>query len=169
MNHIKSLDALLPDTRIKNPGGERVISAVEVPSDARKVWQVVGDFAGFPAFIPALESCEMTGSGAGSVRKKLFKDGNIVVEQLNSRDDQALYMTWSLIYTTLPIGNLWAAMTVTTLDDDRCVATWSIVGEPSAAWTDSPAAFQAFLQGFADDAMNNIRQLFCLTPVLQFS
>ncbi|WP_397450817.1 SRPBCC family protein [Pseudomonas sp. NA-150] len=169
MNHIKTLDTLQPDTRIKNPLGQRVVSAVDIPSDARKVWKVVGDFGDFPAFIPALESCEVTGSGVGSVRKKFFKDGNIVIEQLNSRDDQALYMTWSLIYTTLPISNLWAAMTVTTQSDDHCVATWSIVGELSAEWPDSPEAFQTFLQGFADDAMNNVRQLFCQTHVLQFS
>lgn len=160
MNHINTLDDLQPDTLIKNPEGSYVVSAVKVPSNAQSVWNIVGNFAGFPAFIPALASCEMTGTGVGSVRKKLFKDGNVVVEQLNSRNDQALYMTWSLIYTSLPIGNLWASMTVTSQGDDQCIATWSIVGEPSAAWPDSLPAFQAFLQGFADDAMNNVHNLF---------
>jgi len=160
MNSINTLKDLHPDTLIRNPEGRRIVSAVEVPSNAQGVWNIVGNFAGFPVFIPALDSCEMTGSGVRSVRRKLFKDGNVVIEQLNSRDDQALYMTWSLIHTTLPIGNLWASMTVTTQDDDHCIATWSIIGEPSTAWTESVEAFEAFLQGFADDAMNNVRQLF---------
>jgi hypothetical protein len=160
MANFKTRNNLLPDTLIKNPEGDQVVSAVQVPADARSVWKVVGDFSGFPAFIPALDSCEMNGDGVRSVRKKLFKDGNVVIEQLNSRDDQAWFMTWSLIYTTLPIGNLWASMTVAAQGDEQCIATWSIVGEPSDAWPDSPAAFHGFLQGFADDAMNNVLKLF---------
>lgn len=151
---------LKPDTLIQNLQGPAVVSRVEVASDAQSVWQIVGNFAGFPAFIPALAACEMTGEGVRSVRKKLFKDGNIVIEQLNTRDDQALQMTWTLIYTTLPIGNLWAAMSIEALGDNQSVATWSIIGEPSEQWPDSVEAFQAFLQGFADDAMNNLRNLF---------
>jgi hypothetical protein len=151
---------LKPDTLIKDLQGPLVVSRVDIAADAKSVWDIVGNFAGFPVFIPALESCEMTGEGVRSVRKKLFKDGNVVIEQLNSRDEQALCMTWTLIYTSLPIGNLWAAMSVETLDDKQCSATWRIIGEPSAQWPTSAAEFQAFLQGFADDAMNNVRNLF---------
>lgn len=88
------------------------------------------EFWWFQAFIPALDSIEVTGEGKGSVRRKLFKDGNVAIEQLNSRDDQALYMTWSLIHTSLPVSNLWAAMTVEATGDDACVARWTIVADP---------------------------------------
>lgn len=157
MSLIKELQ---PDTVIKNPQGCRVVSAVDVAADAQRVWNIVGNFAGFPVFIPALAHCEVTGSGVRSVRKKLFKDGNVVIEQLNSRDDQEMYMTWSLIYTSLNIGNLWAAMTVEAQGEERCVATWTIIGEPGADGDQELSAFQTFLQGFADDAMNNVRNLF---------
>ncbi|WP_232919568.1 SRPBCC family protein, partial [Pseudomonas syringae] len=114
---------LKPDTLIKNPVVCQVVSAVDVSGDATSVWAVVGNFGGFQAFIPALESIEVTGEGPGSVRNKLFKDGNVAIEQLNSRDDQALYMTWSLIHTSLPVSNLWAAMTVEASGDgDTCIA-----------------------------------------------
>ena len=86
---------LQPDTLIKNPQGCHVVSSVEVPADAAKVWAIVGDFAGFERFIPALSHTEMTGEGVSSLRKKVFKDGNVVVEQLNSRDEQARRMTWT--------------------------------------------------------------------------
>ncbi|HEX8592477.1 MAG TPA: SRPBCC family protein [Pseudomonas sp.] len=157
MNNIQKLQ---PDTLIKNPEGCRVVSTIEVAADARSVWNIVGNFAGFPVFIPALAQCEVTGSGARSVRRKLFKDGNVVIEQLNTRDDQNMYMTWSLIYTTLNIGNLWAAMTVESHGEESCVATWTIMGEPGLGAAEPLPVFQAFLQGFADDAMNNVRNLF---------
>ncbi|WP_163003875.1 SRPBCC family protein, partial [Pseudomonas viridiflava] len=97
---------------------------------ANSVWAIVGNFGGFQAFIPALESTEVTGKGPRSVRKKLFKDGNVAIEQLNSQDDHEHYMTWSLIHTSLPVNNLWAAMAVEVTGDDTCVASWTIVADP---------------------------------------
>lgn len=153
------MKALQPDTLIHNPEGCQVIASVEIATDAASVWNIVGNFAGFPVFIPALSHIEMTGSGVRSVRKKLFKDGNVVIEQLNSHDDQTMCMTWSLIYTSLDIGNLWAAMQVEAMDERHARATWTIQAEPYSGGSDALPAFQAFLQGFADDAMNNVRNL----------
>ncbi|MGF6590045.1 SRPBCC family protein [Pseudomonas sp. 2835] len=151
---------LEPDTLIKNPVGEPVVATVAVNADARSVWNIVGNFAGFPVFIPALSHIEMTGSGVRSVRKKLFKDGNVVMEQLNSFDDQQMVMTWSLIHTSLNIGNLWARMEVKAQGANQSLATWTIIGEPRTGTAQDLPAFQAFLQGFADGAMNNVRQMF---------
>lgn len=150
---------LQPDTLIHNPDGCRVVSSVEIPAGAASVWNIVGNFAGFPVFIPALAHIDMTGSGVRSVRKKLFKDGNVVIEQLNSHDDQAMCMTWSLIYTSLNIGNLWAAMQVEALGEQHSRATWTIQAEPHEGGAEALPAFQAFLQGFADNAMTNVRNL----------
>ncbi|MDD0995467.1 SRPBCC family protein [Pseudomonas sp. TNT2022 ID1044] len=152
------MSTLQPDTLIKNPQGCHVVSAVEVPAEATQVWAVVGNFAGFDRFIPALSHIEMTGEGVSSLRKKFFKDGNLVVEQLNSRDDQARNMTWTTIYNTLGVANLWAAMQVESLGSGTSIATWTIIAEP-AQGGDAPG-FQAFVQGFADDAMNNVLKLF---------
>ncbi|WP_409279548.1 SRPBCC family protein [Pseudomonas defluvii] len=150
---------LQPDTLIHNPDGCRVVSSVEIPAAAASVWNIVGNFAGFPVFIPALAHIDMTGSGVRSVRKKLFKDGNVVFEQLNSHDDQAMCMTWSLIYTSLNIGNLWAAMQVEALGEQHSRATWTIQAEPHEGGAEALPTFQAFLQGFADNAMTNVRNL----------
>lgn len=152
------MSTLQPDTLIKNPQGCHVVSAVEVPAEATQVWAVVGNFAGFDRFIPALSHIEMTGEGVSSLRKKFFKDGNLVVEQLNSRDDQARNMTWTTIYNTLGVANLWAAMQVESLGSGTSIATWTIIAEP-AQGGDAPG-FQAFVHGFADDAMNNVLKLF---------
>ncbi len=139
---------------------------MEVAADAARVWDVVGDFGGFNHFIPALEHIEMTGEGVRSLRKKFFRDGqNLVVEQLNSRDDQAMHMTWTLIYNTLGIDNLWAAMRVEPLADNRCRATWTIIADHTDAHT--PAGFRDFLQGFADEAMGNVQGMFPRHNLLQ--
>lgn len=154
------MNALQPDTLVHNPEGRRVVSAVDIPADSQSVWNTVGNFAGFATFIPALSHTEMTGSGPGSVRKKLFKDGNVVIEQLNSRDDVRHCMTWTLIHTTLPVASLWAAMHVEPTGASRCKAVWTIIAEPVAANAGDLPAFEAFLQGFADHAMGNVKNLF---------
>ncbi|EJM11033.1 Polyketide cyclase / dehydrase and lipid transport [Pseudomonas sp. GM21] len=151
---------LQPDTLIKNPQGCPVVSSVEVPAEAAKVWSIVGNFAGFEQFIPALSHIEMTGEGVSSLRKKFFKDGNLVVEQLNSRDDHALNMTWTTIYNTLGVANLWAAMNVEPLGVGKSRATWTIIAEPAQGGGEALPGFKAFVQGFADDAMNNVLKLF---------
>ncbi|KNH19250.1 polyketide cyclase [Pseudomonas syringae] len=154
------MNTLQPDTLIKNPHGCHVVSSVEVPADAARVWAVVGNFAGFDQFIPALSHIEMTGEGVSSLRKKFFKDGNLVVEQLNSRDDQALHMTWTTIYNTLGVANLWAAMSVESLGAGRSRATWTIIAEPAQGGAEALPGFKDFVQGFADDAMGNVLKLF---------
>ena len=154
------MKTLQPDTLIKNPNGCHVVSSVEVPADAVNVWAVVGNFAGFDAFIPALSHIEMTGEGVSSLRKKVFKDGNLVVEQLNSRDDHALSITWTTIYNTLGVANLWAAMNVESLGAGKSRATWTIIAEPAQGGAEALPGFKDFVQGFADDAMNNVLKLF---------
>lgn len=154
------MTTLQPDTLIKNPHGCHVVSSVEVPADAPRVWEVVGNFAGFDQFIPALSHIEMTGEGVSSLRTKFFKDGNRVVEQLNSRDDQAMSMTWTMIYNTLGVANLWAAMTVEPLGVGKSRATWTIIAEPAQGDAEALPGFKDFVQGFADDSMNNVLKLF---------
>lgn len=154
------MNTLQPDTLIKNPHGCHVVSSVEVPADAAQTWAVVGNFAGFDQFIPALSHIEMTGEGVSSLRKKFFKDGNLVVEQLNSRDDQALHMTWTTIYNTLGVANLWAAMSVESLGVNKSRATWTIIAEPAQGGAEALPGFKDFVQVFADDAMGNVLKLF---------
>lgn len=154
------MNTLQPNTLIRNPQGCQVTSSVEIFADAQQVWKVAGNFAGFEQFIPALSHIEMTGEGVGSLRKKLFKDGNVVVEQLNARDDQALCMSWTTLYNTLGVGQLWAAMSVKRLGDNHCCATWTIIAEPASGGIEALPAFQSFVQGFADGAMANLNQLF---------
>ena len=150
-----------PDTLIRNPNGNPITASVEIRASASRVWAVAGEFAGFDRFIPALERIEMTGQGPGSLRTKFFKDGNLVVEQLNHRDEQAMTMTWTTLYSTLGVGQLWAAMVVEAAGADCSRATWTIIAEPTQGEGEGEAdAFAQFVQGFADEAMGNLRTLF---------
>ncbi len=144
---------LQPDTLIRNPQGTPIVASVVVACEAARLWALVGDFAGFDAFIPALSHIEMTGTGIGALRTKYFHDGHCAVEQLNSRDDDAMYMTWTTLYNTLGVARLWAAMRVEALGSGSSKATWTLIGEPADA---AQAGFEEFIQHFADSALGNV-------------
>lgn len=146
-----------PDTLIHNPCAKPVVSSVVVACNAARAWAVVGDFAGFDKFIPALSRIDMTGTGAGCLRKKFFNDGNLVVEQLNSRDEQAMQMTWTTIYNTLGVARLWAAMSVEASGEGCSRVTWTIIAEPVDA---GARGFEQFVQAFADNALENVQGMF---------
>jgi len=151
------MKALQPDTRIHNPTGVRIQSTVDIPVPAADVWKLVGNFGGFDRFITALECIQLTGSGLGQVRNKTFKDGNFAIEQLNTYSDSAMTMTWTLIHTSLPVGNLWAAMQVEALSEGHSKAVWTIQAEPLETGDLHEAeVFKGFLQGFADGAMAEV-------------
>lgn len=153
-------ETLAPDTLVYNPTTRVISGSAELKVPAQTAWAVVGDFSGFSKFISGLERTEMNGSGVRSVRKKIFADGNIVIEQLNSHDDHKMVMTWSLLYTTFNIGNLWAAMLVEPITQDTCKVVWNIAGEPWTGGPEAQPAFEEFVQGFLDMAMTNLKAMF---------
>lgn len=145
------------DGLVQAPKGNLQVGRVRLNAPADEVWSVVGDFAGFHKFITGLTHIEMTGSGVRSLRKKFFADGSLVVEQLNSHDAQRRVMTWTLIYATFNIENLWARMSVNALGERECEAVWDIVGDPC---TGTRQEFEAFIDGFLAMAMGNLDKMF---------
>jgi len=69
-------------------------------------------------------------------------------------------MTWTTIYNTLGVANLWAAMSVEPLGAGKSRATWTIIAEPVQNDAEALPGFKDFVQGFADDSMNNVLKLF---------
>ncbi|EGQ7962643.1 MxaD family protein [Vibrio parahaemolyticus] len=145
-------------TLINVPKTNTISTPVTIKASAAEVWSIVGDFSGFHKFVDGLERIEMTGEGARSVRKKLFEDGHVVIEQLNHRDEQSMLMDWSLIYTNMDIGNLWSSMRVNQIDNDHCEAIWDIAGEPYNNETQQ-ADFESFVEGFARRCLNNVKEI----------
>jgi len=147
---------LQPDTLIRNPTGVPIVASVVVNCHARRLWNMVGQFTSFDVFIPALSHIETIGNGIGALRTKFFRDGNRVVEQLNSRDEHAMHMTWTTIYNTLGVARLWAAINVDALGDKCSRVTWTIIAEPVDT---AQVGFEQFVQGFANSALDNVRRL----------
>ncbi len=146
-------------TLIKTPNTLTVSTSVKLNVPALDAWLMVGDFSGFNKFVPGLTHIEMTGEGVRSVRKKHFEDGNVVIEQLNTIDADEMIMSWSLIYTSLDIKNLWSSMRVQSDGNDSCVVIWDIAGEPLSEDT-AQNDFNEFLSNFATASMDEVKNHF---------
>ncbi len=146
-------------TLIAVPDTDTVSTSIDINTSAEKAWELVGNFAGFDRFIDGLNRIEMTHEGVRSVRKKFFDDTHVVLEQLNSIDNDAMIMTWTLIYTSLDINNLWSSMRVEKISDNSCRVIWDIAGEPYTEDT-SQEEFDKFLSGFATAALTNVKNIF---------
>ena len=147
---------LQPDTLIRNPSAPPIVASVVVDCPATRLWSMVGQFAGFNVFIPALTHIEMIGTGVGALRRKFFRDGHCVVEQLNSRDEHAMHMTWTTLYNTLGVARLWAGIRVQAHGVQCAKVSWTIIAEPVDK---TQVGFEAFVQDFADSALANVRKL----------
>ena len=145
-------------TLIKVPSTKTVSTSLNIAAPAKNAWDIVGKFSNFHNFIDGLSNTEMVGEGVRSVRKKLFQDGNVVIEQLNEIDQKNMSMSWSLIYTSLDINNLWSSMRVELINEGECKVIWDIAGEPYSPDTKLPD-FEAFLSSFALGALTNVKSI----------
>jgi len=86
-----------------------------VASDAKPeaVWQTIGDFCGIGDWHPAVENCEENDeTGAKRRTLTLAGGGGTLVEELVSRDDDAMTYTYKIIEGPLPVQNYESTISV---------------------------------------------------------
>jgi polyketide cyclase/dehydrase/lipid transport protein len=89
---------------------------IAAPPD--EVWAVVGEFHGLDTWMPGIDKSEPD----GDVRK-LQTMGMEIHEQLQSRDDSARQMSYSIVKAPMPLEHHLATITVLE-DGDGCIVVW---------------------------------------------
>ena len=74
--------------------------------------------------------CRVEGTGIGSIRKLTVASGEIC-ERLESLDDQAHTITYSLVTSPLPIETCQSSLSLSYVDDDKCRISWYSSFEPN--------------------------------------
>ncbi|MCL1917056.1 MAG: SRPBCC family protein [Peptococcaceae bacterium] len=84
-----------------------------IAASASAVWEILGDFNGWPRFMDAFEKSTMEGSGIGAVRTLYMKgNGLIRVERLEKFDDTGKTLSYSIITSPSPVQNYLATIEV---------------------------------------------------------
>lgn len=110
----------------------RVEGDIDAPLD--DVWKVVSDFGGFleAQGIPV----EVDGQGVGAVRKVTLGSA-VVVEKLESVDDESHTTSYSIVEGPLPATDYLATIHLTPSGDSSTHVEWSSTFEPAGGMTDA--------------------------------
>lgn len=101
-----------------------------IQAPAEKVWQTVGDFNGLPKFVEAATKSSMEGEGVGALRTLTLPDGAEIVEKLESLDDEAKSLSYSILSGPLPVDGYIANMKISAAGAEACELEWSSTFEP---------------------------------------
>ena len=97
---------------------------VNISGPADKVWQAVRDFGGIDQWAPGIAGLALEGAGVGSVRTLTYKDGSQVVERLESFNDAARTLSYTILESTLPVEGYVASLTVRDLGPGGSEVEW---------------------------------------------
>lgn len=89
---------------------------------APDIWNVIGDFNGLARWHPAIEGCQVTGEGVGSIRTLEVVGGLRIVEELKDYQPGTSY-SYSILEGPLPVKNYFSCLSVSA-GPDGSIVTW---------------------------------------------
>ncbi|MGQ0793060.1 MAG: SRPBCC family protein [Deltaproteobacteria bacterium] len=96
-----------------------------VNASAASVWKVIREFIGLENFIPPIVSSTLKGSGVGAQRTLTTKDGGQIIERLESLDDSARELKYSIVSSRLPVEGYLAVITIHDLGGGKSEVEWA--------------------------------------------
>jgi carbon monoxide dehydrogenase subunit G len=93
-------------------------------ASAADVWRKLSDFGGLAGWMPGVKNCEVKGQGIGAVRTLALGPVKIV-EKLESLDEDACRLSYSLVEGPMPLHNFLATIEVTETSPSSCRVDWS--------------------------------------------
>jgi len=127
-----------------------------VNAPAERVWETISAFSGLERFFPAVSRSELEGSGVGAVRRCTLQDGGQLVERLESLDEAAHTLSYSIVEGALPVEGYRSTMTVRALDGERCELHWRSEFEVTEGGED---ALKGLLEGAYKQGIDGIDKL----------
>jgi len=108
----------------------RVRVKEEIAAPAAAAWAAIGDLRR-AAHWPAVETCEVEGSGVGCVRTMRLVDGAVIHERVEAHDDEARsYRSEVFTLGHMPVKDYRYTVSVSEAGADRCVIDWLAIFEP---------------------------------------
>jgi carbon monoxide dehydrogenase subunit G len=96
----------------------------EFQASADTVWKELADFGGIGEWAPGLETCTVEGEGVGAVRALGMAGGIAMKERLESIDNGARRLSYSIVEGPMPVQNYLATIQVSQVGDG-CRVDWS--------------------------------------------
>jgi hypothetical protein len=95
-----------------------------INSSADAIWQVISDFGAAGRYLSSVINCTVEGEGVGSLRTLTSADGSTIVERLETWDEAAHQLSYSLL-TDTPFRNCLTTMALHELAPNQVELEWS--------------------------------------------
>ena len=119
-----------------------------------KVFAALCDFGGVAKILPeAIKTCELVGSGIGSVRNIVLADGGKVSERLEMAHDNSVFAYSITANNALPVENYFACVTLADDGKGGTNAVWSSNWTAKGA---SEAEIRPMLEGMYSTLLDGI-------------
>ena len=126
-----------------------------INASADAIWKDISDFQGVDRYLAMITSSKMEGSGVGALRT-LTADAGVIVERLESLDEQSKTLSYSFVDSPIPISGYLATMQVRDTGDGQCEVTWSSVFEPAGI---TEAEAKELIEGAYSMGFDGLRKL----------
>ena len=123
---ILSLAALPLVAHAHGPTRQKVTEEIAISAPPAEVWKLIGNFNGWSAWHPAIESSTATqGNEIGSVRTLKLKGGGQLIEEIEGYDNEAMTLKYrAKDGGALPVTNYSSTILVKPADGGGSVVTW---------------------------------------------
>ncbi|HEX8544817.1 MAG TPA: SRPBCC family protein [Pseudomonas sp.] len=127
-------------------------ASLRLPVAADTVWKLVGGFLSLPDWLPFIASSEP--AEGGRLRKLTTADGAVIVERLETYDNQARTYSYSITEGPFPVTDYFATLKVEASGDSETLVTWSGRFTPNGI---SEVEAQALFQGVYDGGLQALK------------
>lgn len=130
-------------------------SKLEISAHAEMAWLTVKDFAGVCKILPMFDMLECNGNTPGAIRKLASADG-VLIERLESLDNSARVLCYSIIEPTTPMSGYVGKIEVRDIGARSGEVAWSSTFEAVGLPDDQVIAL---LEGIYASGLTNLAKL----------
>lgn len=98
--------------------------SVDVAASPSDAWAAIADWCSIKTWHPVIAECEPFEEGDKTMRTLTTGDGGEILEELQAMDEQAMWFTYAILDSPLPIANYLSTMEVAD-NGDGATITWS--------------------------------------------
>jgi len=130
-------------------------TTINAPAEA--VWQAISDFNNLGAFVAAVASSRLEGSGVGAKRVLTLQDGAELIERLESLDSNGKVLEYSIVSGPLPVDRYLSRMEVKESGPGTAEFCWSSSFEPKGV---SESEAKETIHGIYTMGFEGLKKLF---------
>ena len=129
---------------------------ITIGASVGAIWQIISDFGAGSKYLALVIYCVVQGSGVGALRTLTYLDGSVIVERLETADEAAHHLSYTLLSDT-PFGSCLLTMTLSDLSPDEAELTWTADFQPTSLPANEALSL---IEGMLADNCRALKQLF---------